>query len=331
MILLLGSAVLAASASESAPDGTAVAVSHPAPAQGAAAPGTAPDRPPESIRSLVLRAEVFAAEQPERRERAARALEDGLASAASNTGDERASLGPLLAAANAARIVLLDGEMARRIERAVEAARWRALFDVERANDELVSELRAIASDLAFEPFLEAELPAGFPAPTMVGEIELRSYPRYRMATAPMDGGRTNGAFWKLFQHITTNDIPMTAPVETTYAIDGERVRATTMAFLYEGPEQGSAGVDGAVEVLDAEPERVVSMGLRGSDRRERVDAAHARLLAWIAARPELEVAGDMRTMGYNSPMVRGSRRTYEVQVPVRVQVPGRARVRSEG
>jgi len=275
-----------------------------------AAPTEAIEPPP--VPQVVLRAEVFAAEQPARRDRAAALLERAL--------DGERTLTALLAAADEARRTLLDGETARRVERTISGARWAALGDRDRAARELARALAAIADDLAFEPFVEAELPEGFPAPTMVGEIELRSYPRYRMATAPMDGGRTNGAFWKLFQHITTNDIPMTAPVETTFEVDGDGVRATTMAFLYEGPEQGTAGAAGAVEVIDAEPQLVVSMGLRGNDRRSTVDAAHARILAWIAARPELEIDGDMRTMGYNSPMVRGSRRTFEVQVPVRLR-----------
>lgn len=266
-----------------------------------------------AVPEVLFRAEIFAAEQPGRRDTAAERIEGAL--------DGSTTLGALLDAADDARALLLDGEMKRRLDRVVADARWSALLDADVALRTLSGDLAAIASDLAFTPYVEAELPEGFPVPTMVGEIELRSYPRYRMATTPMDGGRNNGAFWKLFQHITSNDIPMTAPVETTFEVDEDGMRATTMAFLYEGPKQGTAGNAGAVDVIDAEPELVVSMGLRGSDRRGRVDAAHARLLEWIAARPELEVAGDMRTMGYNSPMVRGSRRTFEVQVPVRPTV----------
>lgn len=274
---------------------------------------TAPTETAAVVPQVVLRAEVFAAEQPARRDRAAEVLELAL--------DGERSLAALVAAGDAARRELLDGETSRSIERAVSQARWSALLDAGRAARELSRTFEALISDLTFRPYIEAELPEGFPIPTMVGEIELRSYPRYRMATAPMDGGRSNTAFWKLFEHITTNDIPMTAPVETTFEMDGDRVRATTMAFLYEGPEQGQAGHDGSVDVIDADAQLVVSMGMRGNDARSRVDAAHARLLEWIAAQPELELDGDMRTMGYNSPMVRGSRRTFEVQVPVRLRV----------
>ena len=73
--------------------------------------------------------------------------------------------------------------------------------------------------DLSFEPRIEAPVPVGWPAPTTVNELMVLDYPAYRLARAPMSGQmRTNNAFWKLFRHIESNQIPMTAPVETTYS-----------------------------------------------------------------------------------------------------------------
>jgi hypothetical protein len=251
---------------------------------------------------------VWNAEQPRRRARAADALRTVLAM-------QDPSLEQMVAAAGRAVDTLLDGTAARLVETTATQARWRALSDRGAATAWLAKRLDGLASDLAFQPYLEAELPEGFPQPTLPHDVELKRYPRYRMATAPMGGGRQDGAFWKLFQHIQSNEIPMTAPVETTYEVDGERMRATTMAFLYEGPEQGRAGEAGAVDVVDVGEQWVVSMGLRG----------YAALLEYVAAHGGLEVVGEMRTMGYNSPMVMGARRTFEVQVPVRVKVLGDA------
>ena len=45
------------------------------------------------------------------------------------------------------------------------------------------------------------------------------------------------GSFWKLFRHIKSNDIPMTAPVEMDL---NERSRTTNMGFAYEHSRQGS-------------------------------------------------------------------------------------------
>ncbi|QDU85100.1 SOUL heme-binding protein [Planctomycetes bacterium Pla163] len=265
-----------------------------------------------------LRLAVWNAEQPRRRTRAAETLRSALAV-------RGATLEQLIAAAERAEDTLLDGTAARLVETTATQARWRALSDRDAATAWLAKRLDGLASDLAFQPYLEADLPEGFPQPTLPHDVELKRYPRYRMATAPMGSGRQDGAFWKLFQHIQSNEIPMTAPVETTYEADGERMRATTMAFLYEGPEQGRAGEAGAVDVVDVGEQWVVSMGLRGYDSRERIDAAHAALLEYVAVHGGLEVVGEMRTMGYNSPMVMGARRTFEVQVPVRVQLLGDA------
>jgi len=57
-------------------------------------------------------------------------------------------------------------------------ARWRAVTDSALASERLEQDLRAALEDLDFRPAREAELPAGFPEPTPVREIELKRYPR---------------------------------------------------------------------------------------------------------------------------------------------------------
>lgn len=181
------------------------------------------------------------------------------------------------------------------------------------ADAELSRLIERVISDLRFRPTLEAEVPKGFPAPAPVGEIVLKQYPAYRLARAPMK--RSSGQpFFRLFQHIQRNDIAMTAPVQTDYA-DGE----STMAFLYANQEIEEPGVEGTVEVVDLPPMTAISIGMRGYESNKMRSQLEGALAAWLEAHADqFEVAGPMRSMGYNSPMVRGSRRFFEVEIPVR-------------
>ena len=175
---------------------------------------------------------------------------------------------------------------------------------------------RSAALDLAFEPIMEAPLPVGFPYPAPAGEIRVVEYPQYRMARAGMGMGRSNGAFFTLFRHISDRDIAMTAPVEMT--MDMEKGRAIDMGFMYRTPDMGAAGEAGRVMVEDIQPMTVVTIGVRGRVEGAATDEALSELEAWLAARPDWEAAGNPRLMGYNGPSVPRRRQFSEVQIPVR-------------
>ena len=195
----------------------------------------------------------------------------------------------------------------------------RAIADdlaVRPANRALVREAQALVADLTFQPLAEAALPEGLPGFLALDELELRHYPGYRMVRTGMKGG-TFGAFWPLFSHIKENEIAMTTPVQIDYRRDGERLREASMAFLYGSPTLGAAGSAGQVEVVDVPATTVLTIGSRGHDRPSRVAELRARIDAWLAQHPEWQVAGEMRTMGYNSPSVAAERRYFEVQLPV--------------
>ncbi|MFM7280657.1 MAG: heme-binding protein [Planctomycetia bacterium] len=175
--------------------------------------------------------------------------------------------------------------------------------------------------DLSFEPRIEAPVPVGWPAPTTVNELMVLDYPAYRLARAPMSGQtRTNSAFWKLFRHIESNQIPMTAPVETTYAGGKGEEEPQWMAFLYQSTQQGSLGKDGEVEIVDLPAARVLSIGRRGSMSERAMKSSRIEMDAWLAANAQWEVCGPMRSMGWNSPMVPDARRYWEIQLPVRLK-----------
>ena len=170
---------------------------------------------------------------------------------------------------------------------------------------------------LAFQPLIEAEMPQGYPAPGPLGEIRVKEYPAYRMAVAKGGGS----AFWSLFQHIKRNEIAMTAPVEMTYGdAQSDRPAEQTMAFLYGDPEMGETGMEGNVEVVDAQPVKVVSFGLNGPRADTKIQQARDQLMTWLAEHEQYEVAGPLRLLGYNSPFVPRDRQYWEVQIPIRAK-----------
>jgi hypothetical protein len=83
-----------------------------------------------------------------------------------------------------------------------------------------------------------APLPVGFPSPTAPGKIEVKEYPAYRAATYHYSGNlpdAANQAFSPLYQHISSNNISMTAPVENSLSLKyhaGERDKRRSNCFL---------------------------------------------------------------------------------------------------
>ncbi len=169
-----------------------------------------------------------------------------------------------------------------------------------------------------FQPIKEAEMPSGFPTYTPVGKIEIKEYPAYRKALA-----RGPAKFWTLFQHIKRNNVTMTAPVEMDYGDplapeESER----SMSFLYERADQGSAGRQGSVEVLDIPAMTVVSIGCRGARTEVSIAEARENLMAWFHEKKgQYVVSGPLRVMGYNSPFVPRDKSFFEVQIPVKPAV----------
>ena len=165
--------------------------------------------------------------------------------------------------------------------------------------------------------FDSAPLPEGWPELTPVGEVEIREYPTYRAAVVTEKDGRsgTSPMFRSLFQHISSNDIPMASPVDMTY--DEGDSRMTGMAFLYRTPALGPVGTDGVVRVEDIPPRAYASIGVRGSYSTKHYDEGLARVRKWLAGQSAWKADGESRYLGYNSPFVLWFLRYGEVQVPV--------------
>ena len=129
-----------------------------------------------------------------------------------------------------------------------------------------------------------------------------------------------NSMFMTLFNHIKTNDIPMTAPVEITWEQPkpGVATKPIAMAFIYGKPTTGAVMADGKVHVVDVPPLVVVSIGVRGGYDEDHLKPALKKLNDFLMIEPRrYQVTGPPRYLGYNSPFVPWFMRFGEVQLPV--------------
>lgn len=174
-------------------------------------------------------------------------------------------------------------------------------------------------------------LPVGYPAPTPPGAFEIKHYPSVRRAEVSGESSPRMASmqgFWPLFQHISRNDIAMTAPVEMDYAPaeEGADQRpAWTMSFLYYEQDLGPTGQDPAdpkVTIRDTEPVTVLATGIKGRNATRVDESVQQQLIDWIEQSPEWRIAGEARWFGYNGPDMPRDRQWSEVQIPVeRVEV----------
>ena len=191
--------------------------------------------------------------------------------------------------------------------------------DIAKQADILRTGLLEVLVILTFKPRVEAPVPAGFPAPTPVGVVEIKKLPVYRMAKVANSGMGGNN-FFTLFNHIKKNNIEMTAPVEMTMTEKNGKYTESSMAFLYQETTLGKVGPQGNVAVLDTTEGTVVSVGMRGSPSSENIESARRWLLEKIKTTPQAyEIAGELKVMGYNSPFMPEKLRYYEVQLPLKL------------
>ena len=193
------------------------------------------------------------------------------------------------------------------------------LQDVTTQADTLRAALLETLVILTFKPKVEAPVPAGFPAPSPVGVVEIKKLPVYRMAKVANSGLGGNN-FFTLFNHIKKNKIEMTAPVEMTMAEKNGKYTESSMAFLYQETTLGKVGPQGNIAVLDTKECMVASIGMRGSPSSENIESARRWLIEKIKSAPEAyEIAGELKVMGYNSPFMPEKLRYYEVQLPLKL------------
>lgn len=172
---------------------------------------------------------------------------------------------------------------------------------------------------------MSAPLPIGFPAPTAHNQIEIKQYPAYRSGTYTHEGNlrdATRYSFNPLFQHISSNNIAMTAPVEARYPIDSidQPIQTGTVkvSFLYGNSEINPQTVAQDIQVEEHPPMLVVSLGLQGAYGYASYQENVTKLKQWLTAHPEYEVAGEPREFLYDSPNTPSGLKRREIQIPIR-------------
>jgi hypothetical protein len=193
----------------------------------------------------------------------------------------------------------------------------------------------AAATSPAREPFLirEAKLPEGYPPPGPVGTVIVKHYPPSRLAMVTngdddqVKSRRSqNDMFRPLFNHISKNDIKMTAPVIIGYGdvapeSAAANARPVSMAFVYASREIGATGAEGnAVHVVDVPPMTVASIGIRGSLSDARWREVIGQIERWLESEPGRAYSrgGSPRYLAYNSPFVPWFLKYGEVQLPLK-------------
>ncbi len=168
-------------------------------------------------------------------------------------------------------------------------------------------------------------LPDGYPRPTSPGAIELKTYPTLRLAEtsgAMFPDLASSIGFWRLFRHIRSRDIAMTAPVEMSYpglAVDGtDTGGAWSMAFLYRRASLGPVGPAGSVVVRDSVPATFLSAGAIGGYGTDEVRRVLGTLRLALSELGTWKAEGPVRVLHYNGPEVRDGLRWFEVQIAVR-------------
>ncbi|MEA5520767.1 heme-binding protein [Limnoraphis robusta] len=163
---------------------------------------------------------------------------------------------------------------------------------------------------------MPTSLPQGFPEPTQAGVVEIKYYPAYRGVTYSHTGDltqATKAAFNPLFQHISSNNISMTTPVEARY----QDASQADVSFLYSSPNISPQQVQPGVQVVDTQEMMVVSIGIQGAYTWESYEIHRSKLENWLQQHPEYQVVGSPRRLFYNSPMTPESLKYSEVQIPI--------------
>jgi hypothetical protein len=128
-------------------------------------------------------------------------------------------------------------------------------------------------------------------------------------------------AFNPLYQHISTNQIAMTTPVEVRY-LDGLSSEVATpqtaeVSFLYPNRDISPEIMTDEVKVTDYPPMTVVSIGIQGAYSWTSYEQHLQRLQDWLKEHSEYAIIGPPRRLLYNSPMTPEAIKLSEVQIPI--------------
>lgn len=167
--------------------------------------------------------------------------------------------------------------------------------------------------------------------------IEVRNYPRMVLVSTAMDGDRRNGAFRRLFNYISGDNVSsekvaMTAPVFMDQgAEEGVEIPMTAPVFMDdEGAQRMMSFVmpadftiettpvptDPEVKVSELKDYQVAAIIFNGRLSEANIDEHRTILESWIAD-SNYAVNGPVQSAGYNAPFTLPQMRRNEVLIPV--------------
>jgi effector-binding domain-containing protein len=169
----------------------------------------------------------------------------------------------------------------------------------------------------AFFPTFANAVEDAYPR-TAPGVIEIKQLPAARLLLAESSNryfSSNNQLFGKLFRYISSNQIPMTAPVEA-------RMDPGVMVFYMDSQSQQRADVQPSAEVKfqDLPVRLVAAIGIRGSYSEENYTEALTKLQTWLAVQADYEVTGEAYGVYWNSPFVPFFLKQSEVHIPVQLK-----------
>lgn len=152
---------------------------------------------------------------------------------------------------------------------------------------------------------------------------EVRYYEAMILVSAPIDviEDSEDSAFRKLFRYISGNneaseEIAMTAPVFMDRSSENKRMSFVLPASF--SIEDVPVPADPSVEVSKLSDVTYAVITFNGRLQRDNIEAHREELSAWLAARPDIEIAGPAITAGYNPPWTIPMMRRNEVLIPVK-------------
>ena len=151
-------------------------------------------------------------------------------------------------------------------------------------------------------------------SPSAPGVVEVKTLPAGVLLKSTGQGSyfdESNGLFRPLFRYISSHDIAMTTPVETT--IDN-----AAMFFWVAPSEEAKVNGDAeGVEVIRVAERQVASLGARGGYSKSNFEKTRDELLAWLQEQPEIVATGEAYAVYWNGPFTPWFIKRYEVHIPV--------------
>ena len=157
--------------------------------------------------------------------------------------------------------------------------------------------------------------PEHYPS-TENGVLAFKTIPGGRQIKTLMPGDyfkQDNELFRRLFRYLQSHELTMTVPVVSTIG------KECSMAFYVLPSEKAKAEKsEGEVIVADVPEQLAAVCGFRGNNDAESWSKGVEEMKKRLQSHPEYEIAGTFYVTYWDSPMIPGFLRHYEITVPVR-------------